>query len=322
GPSLPSPASKVHMTPSREEVKALAYDRLQEELSRAQQELKLKDEECEKLSRIRNELESELEELTASLFQEAHAMVHDAKLKQVAAEKRCQEADNKVDILQAEVNALKSLLIQPPKKNHKMRRHSDENLSPCDECGSYDCDSVVPYCRSKCVTKRPRDFHRPEDPEVDVIIFREFLEWMDERSVSHDKPFLSRIYEEDVAPCLNFTNKELAIAIHQSIENNTLSMESIRTKALFRKCALTGASRFCRHRVKLADNNDWVNICKSSRDRIAAVCDFYTYVRYIQKGLVKADVTEIYWEIMKLRSKMALTRLGLPVVTKPSSPGS
>lgn len=33
------------------------------------QELKLKDEQCEKLSRVRNELESELEELTASLFQ-------------------------------------------------------------------------------------------------------------------------------------------------------------------------------------------------------------------------------------------------------------
>ena len=32
-------------------------------------ELKLKDEQCEKLSRVRNELEAELEELTASLFQ-------------------------------------------------------------------------------------------------------------------------------------------------------------------------------------------------------------------------------------------------------------
>lgn len=33
------------------------------------QELKLKDEQCEKLSRVRNELEAELEDLTASLFQ-------------------------------------------------------------------------------------------------------------------------------------------------------------------------------------------------------------------------------------------------------------
>ena len=32
-------------------------------------ELKLKDEQCEKLSRVRNELEAELEDVTASLFQ-------------------------------------------------------------------------------------------------------------------------------------------------------------------------------------------------------------------------------------------------------------
>lgn len=33
------------------------------------QELKLKDKECERLSQVRNQLEQELEELTASLFE-------------------------------------------------------------------------------------------------------------------------------------------------------------------------------------------------------------------------------------------------------------
>ena len=42
-----------------------------------------------------------------------------------------------------------------------------------------------------------------------MILFREFLQWMDERSVSHDQPFLARIYKEDVGPCLNFPNKEV-----------------------------------------------------------------------------------------------------------------
>ncbi|XP_020899076.1 guanine nucleotide exchange factor for Rab-3A-like [Exaiptasia diaphana] len=134
---------------------------------------------------------------------------------------------------------------------------------------------------------------------------------MDEHSVSHDQPFLNRIYIENVAPCLEFPNRELANAIHAAIENNVLSMETIRTKPMFRRCALTDATRFCRHRVKLSDNQDWINICRNSRDRIAAVCDFYTYIRYIQKGLVKADATEIYWEIMRLRHKMTEARLGL-----------
>ena len=42
-----------------------------------------------------------------------------------------------------------------------------------------------------------------------MILFREFLQWMDERSVSHDQPFLARIYKEDVGPCLDFPNKEV-----------------------------------------------------------------------------------------------------------------
>lgn len=51
---------------------------------------------------------------------------------------------------------------------------------------------------------------------MDVILFREFLQWMDERSVSHDQPFLARIYKEDVGPCLNFPNKEVDFFTFQS----------------------------------------------------------------------------------------------------------
>ncbi|XP_031564917.1 guanine nucleotide exchange factor for Rab-3A-like [Actinia tenebrosa] len=317
---LSSQSHNGHVTPSRAEVKAHAYERLKEELNLAQQELKLKDEQCDKLSRVRNELESELEELTASLFQEAHRMVHQARLKQDSAEKKLIEANNKVDLLQAEVNALKTLVTSRTPGNPKSwrRRHSEENLAPCSDCGSYDCDAAVPKNVGRCKGKRPRDFHNPNEPEVDAIMFREFLQWMDENSMSHDQPFLNRICVENVAPCLDFTNKELAIAIHHAIENNVLSMEEIRSKPIFRKCALTGTSRFCRHRVRISDNQEWLNICRSSRDRIAAVCDFYTYIRYIQRGLVKADATEIYWEIMRLRGKMAQSRLGLsPTMEKP-----
>lgn len=46
-----------------------AFTRLQDELQKAHQELKLKDEEVSRLTRIREDVERELEELTASLFQ-------------------------------------------------------------------------------------------------------------------------------------------------------------------------------------------------------------------------------------------------------------
>lgn len=50
-------------------MKEQALSRLQSELRQAHEELKLRDEEVERLSRIRQDVESELEDLTASLFQ-------------------------------------------------------------------------------------------------------------------------------------------------------------------------------------------------------------------------------------------------------------
>lgn len=49
--------------------KEQAFAKLQDELERAHQELRLKDEEVARLTRIREDVERELEELTASLFQ-------------------------------------------------------------------------------------------------------------------------------------------------------------------------------------------------------------------------------------------------------------
>ncbi|KAI4462717.1 hypothetical protein MML48_4g00009505 [Holotrichia oblita] len=51
------------------EGKELAFTRLEQELKVAHQELRLRDEEVTKLNRIRQDVESELEDLTASLFQ-------------------------------------------------------------------------------------------------------------------------------------------------------------------------------------------------------------------------------------------------------------
>ncbi|CAJ0932417.1 unnamed protein product [Ranitomeya imitator] len=82
-------------SPSVLEVREKGNERLKEELAKAQRELKLKDEECERLSKVRDQLGLELEELTASLFEEAHKMVHEANVKQATAEKQLKEAQGK-----------------------------------------------------------------------------------------------------------------------------------------------------------------------------------------------------------------------------------
>ena len=50
-------------------------DSLQDDLDSLREQLLLKDEEIMRLSRIRGDVEAELEDLTASLFEEAHKMV-------------------------------------------------------------------------------------------------------------------------------------------------------------------------------------------------------------------------------------------------------
>ena len=55
---------------------------------------------------------------------------------------------------------------------------------------------------------------------------------------------------------------------------------------------------------------DGFYISQLSRNRIAAVIDCLNYLRYIKQGLVKSHVNDVYWEIMRLRSKMTLARFG------------
>ena len=71
----------------------------------------IKEEENIKLSRIRDEVESEMTELTASLFQEAHRMVGEANVKRASAEKFLAESNMKIDGLETEVAALKTLVL-------------------------------------------------------------------------------------------------------------------------------------------------------------------------------------------------------------------
>ena len=47
-----------------------------------------------------------------------------------------------------------------------------------------------------------------------------------------------------------------------------------------------------------------------TRNRLAAVCDCLTYLRYVNQGLVKSQSNDVYWEVMRLRRQMGLARLG------------
>ncbi|XP_069484334.1 rab-3A-interacting protein isoform X1 [Ambystoma mexicanum] len=308
-------------SPSVLEVREKGYERLKEELAKAQQELKLKDEECERLSKVRDQLGQELEELTASLFEEAHKMVREANVKHATAEKQLKEAQGKIDVLQAEVAALKTLVlstsptsptkdVQPGVKLPFKKGHVRNKSMSSAMVGSHQDLSVIQPIEK-------------DSKEVDLSLYNEFKSWKEDPSLDRDCSFLGRIYQEDICPCLNFSKSELATAVLEAVENNTLSIEPVglqptrfvKASAVEcggpKKCALSGQTKSCKHRIKLGESSNYYYISPCCRYRITSVCNFFTYIRYIQQGLLKQqDIDQMYWEVMQRRKEMSLAKLG------------
>ncbi|XP_069479997.1 guanine nucleotide exchange factor for Rab-3A isoform X4 [Ambystoma mexicanum] len=348
------------------EIREKGSEILKEELQKAQKELKLKDRECEKLSKVREQLEQELEELTACLFEEAHKMVREANTKQAVSEKQLKEAHGKIDMLQAEVTALKTLVItstpsSPNREQHPQlkspsktvfRKGHVRNKSTSSAIGNDNNHSLPEEPISKesketgvppllallfCIVpgKAIHITYEPDWPgltaelssssssrQIDALLFAEFQAWKESPTLDRSCVFLERIYQEDISPCLDFAKRELSELVQSAVETNTLTVEPVASLSLPlvkasavecggpKKCALSGMSRACKHRIQLGDSGNYYYISPSCRARITAVCNFFTYIRYIQQGLVRQDVELMFWEIMRLRKEMSLAKLG------------
>ncbi|XP_071391122.1 rab-3A-interacting protein isoform X3 [Centroberyx affinis] len=326
-------------SPSVMEVREKGYERLKEELAKAQ-----RDEECERLSKVRDQLGQELEELTASLFQEAHKMVREANVKQANAEKQLKEALGKIDVLQAEVLALKTLVLSSPSSpvgelpsaggggvKAPFRKGHGRNKSTSSAVlgGQADPSATQPIVR--------------DCREVDGQLFSEFKTWREDPTLDRSCSFLDRVYREDIFPCLSFSKSELGSAILEAVEQNSLSVEPVgfqtlpvvkaaavecggpsgRRAELLTKCALSGQTKTCKHRIKFGDSSNYYYVSPYCRYRITSVCNFFTYIRYIHQGLVKQqDAEQMFWEVMQLRREMSFAKLGYykdQCVTPPSN---
>ncbi|XP_002733026.1 guanine nucleotide exchange factor for Rab-3A-like [Saccoglossus kowalevskii] len=301
--------TRVRSQSTAESARMQAIDKLQVELRKAQEALQLKDEQVAKLSGIQTEMDRELEELTACLFQEAHGMVREANIKQATSEKALKEAQTKIDVLQAEVSALKSLVITSTPSMHYRKsklgflRHGNHTPNPSFSPSHQKASSVGGLTPIQVPA---------EQKEIDPMLYQEFIAFKRATHAdNHESVFIKRVLQEDIEPCLHFANAELCSALLNCIEKNILCIEPIMTSSYPKKCALTGTQKVCKYRFRLGETDKWYNISAACRDRITAVCDFYTYLRYIKQGLVKADEKDMYWEVIRLRSDMSLVKLGL-----------
>ncbi|XP_054876680.1 rab-3A-interacting protein isoform X5 [Poeciliopsis prolifica] len=277
---------------------------------------------------VREKGHKRLKEELAKAQREAHKMVREANMKQANAEKQLKEALGKIDVLQAEVQALKTLVLSsptspvaelPPAGKAPFRKgHSRNKSTSSAMLGSQpDPAATQPIVR--------------ECREGDSQLFAEFKAWKEAPTLDRSCSFLERVYREDIHPCLAFNKSELGSAILDAVEQNTLSVEPVgfqplpvvkasavecggpnrRRAALVTKCALSGQTKTCKHRIKFGDSSNYYYVSPFCRYRITAVCNFFTYIRYIHQGLVKQqDAEQMFWEVMQLRREMSYAKLG------------
>ncbi|XP_062374446.1 rab-3A-interacting protein isoform X2 [Sardina pilchardus] len=277
-------------SPSVMEVREKGYERLKEELAKAQRE--------------------------------AHKMVREANVKQAAAEKQLKEALGKIDVLQAEVAALKTLVLSTSPTSPSKELPPGGPKAPFKKGHGRNKSTSSAMLGSQQELGAPQPIVR-ECKEVDSLLFSEFKAWKEEPSLERSCSFLERIYREDIYPCLTFSKSELGSAILEAVERNTLSVEPVGFQPLPvvkasavecggpKKCALSGQTKTCKHRIKFGDSSNYYYVSPFCRYRITSVCNFFTYIRYIQQGLVKQqDAEQMFWEVVQLRKEMSYAKLG------------
>ncbi|MEQ2190464.1 hypothetical protein XENOCAPTIV_020629 [Xenoophorus captivus] len=161
-------------SPSVMEVREKGYERLKDELAKAQR------------------LGQELEELTASLFQ--------------------------IDVLQAEVQALKTLVLSSPTSPVAELPSAGATKTPFKKGHSRNKSTSSAMLGTQPDPTATQPIVR-ECREVDSQLFSEFKAWKEAPTLDRSCSFLERVYREDIFPCLTFNKSEVHILNHQLLSS-------------------------------------------------------------------------------------------------------
>lgn len=278
----------------------LAYWKLEKELRLAQDSLALKQEEVLKMEAYKKSLTEEMDELTTTLFEEAHEMVRVEKEARHKDHVLLEETREQSTVMQEELKSLKRLVASHAKDEKTMTRRASGALL------------------QGVGTDGPAEASWP----VDAVLFNEFMKWHIRPSLNANTDYMKRVVGEDMRPCLNFHPKTtlLAKALLHSIKENTLIIEAAPGDAE-QVCAFSMAKRACPFRLRAAEPlpegyeslDNWLPVCTSTRNRVICVCNFYTYARYVVQGIVKANLTVVYWKLNEHRLSINKARLGMPL---------
>ncbi|KAI8149296.1 hypothetical protein BJV82DRAFT_587411 [Fennellomyces sp. T-0311] len=209
---------------------------------------------------------------------------------------------------------------------YRVKRHNEQRATS------------MPPLPSNAEAKQPMSID-----QVQLEAFREFV-----RS-SPDAPFkklfqfvyMKVCQTEDVEPCLRFgphsrlsTKKmneflsrqpcfieQLDEASQKTLSIHTNVPASVMSRPLWERFSSNHPSQCCSacgrpadqqalaYRFRLDEMDDWAPIDQYCRDRLVAVCEFYVFIRNIQKGFyADRDIDDLYTENIRLRLQMFYSR--------------
>lgn len=194
------------------------YNSLQKDMSVLQQKLEHEKSMTEKAVKEKASLESELEDLSQKLFEEANGMVATEKREKHQIENQLKHLQEEYrscrEQLEAEEMQLKELKLKMSdmEERHKMENRLSGNMTE-DQQSSLNEEENEPDKRASRDLAGLFTHHESSktsiastsDNEIDPLIFNEFQDFVDsEDRKLHSIPFMKNCLVEDVEPCLRF----------------------------------------------------------------------------------------------------------------------
>lgn len=290
--------------------------------------------------RAQFQVESELEDLSLKLFEQANEMVAQEKKARFYAEKKVAQLERELNKVYEELDNEKAQL----KELREKFTTAEDMIHPLSAIEKEDdCQFITPTIESNNVYL----------DDGWLSLFKDFLTVAPDTPLEsiHRLPFLKHCLDLDIEPCLRFGNrssrltmkKVLDAVIRQPcfIESDTPKKrhshdDRISTPkqpparrssfALFTsrlrssidepyQCYGCGSNMNTTdlYKFKLKESDtEWFWIDRSCRDRLVAVCDFYVFIRHVRQGLQsQRTINSLFQECVWLRLVMFWARSGV-----------
>ncbi|KAG1050198.1 hypothetical protein G6F43_007510 [Rhizopus delemar] len=269
-------------------------------------------ERSEEAEQKKAEVENEIEDLSHQLFEQANAMVAKEKKAQLLSEQKLAETQkelNKVqDELQEKRSQLKQIREKLEKKDQIAIKHEEKEIVDPQWLHSFkevvEASSGTPF---ELVLRMP---------------FLKLCLTMDIQpclysGIGFSKSTIKRLLGSIVyEPCFIENATSFQAQHQESTKKSSLLTRFLPSLGLY--CYGCGSKMYKRaelFRFKLKEQDvDWQYIDYACRNRLVAVCDFYTFIRHVRSGLqATKDLNSLFEECFKLRLAMFYARSGMSI---------